>query len=193
MIAPWYFPHVIGRFLLGYYAGRRRLLDGDGAAHLPLFRRLAGWGLAVGVAGAAVHIVIADTSLLEGYELLLPAWLALGVLAEVAMLGLALAYASIAVLLIQRPRARRVLLVLAPVGRMPLTTYLCQSVAATFVFYGWGLDQAGRLGAAGCLGASIIIYSLQIAVAHLWLRRYRFGPAEWLWRTLAYGRPPAMR
>jgi len=192
MIAAWYFPWAIGRFLLGYHAGKRRLFDGDGAAHLPLFRRLVGWGLAIGVAWAAARLLL-ESSWMADLELLLPAQLALVALGELAMLGLAAAYASIAVLLMQRPAGRRALLVLAPVGRMPLTTYLCQSVAATFVFYGWGLDRAGRLGAAGCLGVSIVIFALQIAAAHLWLRRFRFGPAEWLWRTLAYGRRPPMR
>jgi uncharacterized protein len=191
-IAPWYFLHNVGRFLLGYYAGRRHLFDGDGAAHLPLFRRLVAWGLAIGILGAAARL-LHDSSLMAGRELLLPAQLGLRALVDLATLGLAAAYASIAVLLFQRPAWRRVLLVLAPVGRMPLTTYLSQSVAATFVFYGWGLDQAGTLGAAGCLGVAFVVFSLQIAVAHLWLRRFRFGPAEWLWRTLSYGRPPAMR
>jgi uncharacterized protein len=191
-IAPWYFLWNVGRFLLGYYAGKRRLFDGDGAAHLPLFRRLLAWGLAIGILGAAARL-LHDSSLMASYELLLPAQLGLRTLVELALLGLAAAYASIAVLLFQRPAWRRVLLVLAPVGRMPLTTYLSQSVAATFVFYGWGLDQAGTLGAAGCLGVAFVIFSLQIAVAHLWLRRFRFGPAEWVWRTLAYGRRPSMR
>ena len=168
------------------------LFDGDGAAHLPLFRRLLAWGLAVGLAGAAMRLLL-ESSLMADVELLLPARLALGVLFELSTLGLTAAYASIAVLLLQRPPWRRVLLVLAPVGRMPLTTYLVQSVAATFVFYGWGLDRAGRLGAAGCLGVSIVIFALEIAAAHLWLRRFRFGPAEWLWRSLAYGRRPPMR
>ena len=192
MIAAWYFPWLVGRFLLGYYAGRRRLFDADGAAHLPLFRRLIPWGLALGVAGAAAHLIL-QSSLMADHELLLPARLAVVTLAEAATLGLAAAYTSITVLLLQRRTWRRLLLVLAPAGRMPLTTYLSQSVAATFVFYGWGLDLAGRTGAAGCLGISGLVFALQVAVAHLWLRRFRFGPAEWLWRTLAYGRRPPMR
>jgi uncharacterized protein len=192
VIAAWYFPWLVGRFLLGYYAGQRRLFDADGAAHLPLFRRLVPWGLAIGVAGAAARVVL-GSSLMAGHELLLPARLGVILLLELSTLGLTAAYASIGILLLQRPRWRRALLVLAPVGRMPLTTYLSQSVAATFVFYGWGLDRAGRTGAAGCLAISIAIFSLQIAAAHLWLRRFRYGPAEWLWRTLAYGRRPLMR
>lgn len=93
----------------------------------------------------------------------------------------------------QRPAARRTLLVLAPVGRMPLTTYLCQSVVTTFVFYGWGLGLTSKVGSAGCLAITLGIFALQVAVAHLWLRRFRFGPAEWLWRTLVYRRVQPMR
>jgi uncharacterized protein len=192
MIAAWYFPWLVGRFLLGYYAGQRRLFDGDGAAHLPLFRRLVPWGLAIGAADATVRLLL-QSSLMAGRELLLPTRLGVILLIELSTLGLVAAYASIAVLLLQRPAWRRVLLVVAPVGRMPLTTYLSQSVAATFVFYGWGLDRAGRTAAAGCLAISVVIFALQIAVAHLWLRRFCYGPAEWLWRTLAYGRRPPMR
>jgi uncharacterized protein len=76
---------------------------------------------------------------------------------------------------------------------MPLTVYLSQSIAAMAVFYGWGLGLAGRVGPAACLAISVAIFSLQLAACHLWLRRYRFGPLEWLWRSLAYGRRQPMR
>jgi uncharacterized protein len=192
VIAGWYFPWLVGRFLLGLYAGKRRLFEDGGATHLPLFRRLVPWGLALGVAGAAMHLLL-GSRLMADRELLLPARLGVSLVFELTTLGQAAAYASIAVLLMQRPAWRRLLLVVAPAGRMPLTTYLSQSVAAGFVFYGWGLDRAGRTGAAGDLGIAVVIFALQIAAAHLWLRRFRFGPAEWLWRTLAYGRRPPMR
>ena len=84
-------------------------------------------------------------------------------------------------------------MIAAPIGRMPLTVYLSQSAIATFMFYGWGLGLSGKVGAAGCLGISTAIFALQIAACRLWLRRYRFGPVEWLWRTLAYGRRQPMR
>jgi uncharacterized protein len=118
---------------------------------------------------------------------------ALTALHELAWLGLAVAYASGIVLLLQRPAARRALLVLAPLGRMPLTTYLSQSVVITFVFYGWGLGLTGQLGTAACLGLCVAVFAAQIAIARLWLARFRFGPAEWLWRTLTYGRLQPMR
>jgi uncharacterized protein len=191
-VGPWYLPWLVGHFLLGCYAGKRRLFAADGAEHLPLFRRLLGWGLAFGVVGSATSLLW-HSSLMADVVPLLPARLGLVVLSELTLLGLALAYASAIVLMMQRPRARRYLLVLAPVGRMPLTTYLSQSVATTFVFYGWGLGLMGKIGSAGCLAITLVIYALQIVVSHLWLRRFRFGPAEWLWRTLVYRRVQPMR
>jgi len=191
-VAPWYFPWLLGRFLLGYWAGMRHLFVDGGVAHLPVFRRLLIWGLVFGVAGSAMAVV-RRSSLMADVELLLPAQLGLAALGELAFLGLAAAYASAIVLLMQRSRPRRYLLVLAPVGRMPLTTYLSQSVATTFVFYGWGLGLTGTLGSAGCLALAVVIFALQIVASHWWLRRFRFGPVEWLWRTLVYRRVQPMR
>jgi uncharacterized protein len=188
----WYPAWVLGRFLLGYYAGLRRLFDGDGAAHLPLFRRLLLWGTVLGVLATAV-VWISRSPLAAGYEPLAPARLALTAAGEISILAMTAAYVALAVVLVQRPRWRRVLMLVAPAGRMPLTVYLSQSVVATFVFYGWGLGQAGELGSAACLGLSTGVFALQVAACRLWLRRYRFGPVEWLWRSLAYGRRQPMR
>jgi uncharacterized protein len=100
---------------------------------------------------------------------------------------------GIVVLLMQRPRWRRILSILAPVGRMALTTYFSQSLFCTFVFYGWGLGWAGSVGTAGCLGLALAIFTVQVAICHLWLRRFRFGPLEWLWRSAVYLKVQPMR
>jgi uncharacterized protein len=186
----WYFPWLAGRFLLGYYAGKRRLFADGGATHLSLFRRLAAWGLGLGGL-AAILTTLRHTML--GPTLALPIQLGYVIVSELAMLGVGVGYASAIVVLMQRAAPRRWLMILAPVGRMPLTIYLTQSVAATFIFYGWGLGLVGQIGAAGCLAISLAIFALQIAVSHAWLRRFRFGPAEWLWRTLVYRRRQPMR
>lgn len=187
----WYFPWLAGRFLLGYLVGARRLLADGGAAHLALFRRLAAWGLGLG--GVAAILTTLRRAALGPAPLALPAQLGFVVVGELGMLGVAIGYASVIVLLMQRPVPRRWLMILAPVGRMPLTVYLTQSVAATFVFYGWGLGLAGQIGAAGGLAISLAIFALQIAASHAWLRRFQFGPAEWVWRTLVYRRRQPMR
>jgi uncharacterized protein len=191
-VAAWYLPWLLGRFLIGYYAGRRGLFDRDGVDHLPLFRRVLAWGLVCGAAGVPA-IVLRGSGALNRGELPLAVKLGLVALNELAWLGLAAAYASAIVLLMQRPAARRWLLVLAPVGRMPLTTYLSQSLIATYLFYGWGLGLLGRIGSAGCLAIALAIYAAQVLACRLWLAWFQLGPVEWLWRTLVYLHAPPMR
>ncbi len=76
---------------------------------------------------------------------------------------------------------------------MALTNYLLQSLIYTTIFYGYGLGLVGQLGAAMGLGLAIDIYALQIPFSIWWLRRFRFGPMEWLWRSLTYGRIQPLR
>jgi len=56
-----------------------------------------------------------------------------------------------------------------------------------------GLGWAGSVGAAGCLGFSIVLFALQVAWSHLWLHYFKLGPLEWVWRWLVYLKRPAMR
>ena len=111
----------------------------------------------------------------------------------VAQPAMSMAYVCGIILLFQRPAWRRRLLVLAPVGRMALTNYLTQSVVAMALFYGIGFGLAGKVGPTIQVALSIAIIAAQAAISRWWLARYRFGPAEWLWRSLTYGRRQPMR
>lgn len=82
---------------------------------------------------------------------------------------------------------------LAPVGQMALTNYLTHSLIYLALFYGFGLALLGRVGATFCLALSVVIFSAQALSSAWWLRRFRFGPAEWLWRLLTYGSGQPMR
>jgi uncharacterized protein len=188
----WYFFWIVGRFLLGYIVGRRRWFERDGADHLPAFRKLLWWGLAAAALGTA-QIVAHHLGLLPRVGGSAPLAIVYSVVAQLDHFGMAFACVAGVVLLVQRPRGRRALAVIAPLGRMPLTTYLTQSLVATFVFYHWGLGWAGSVGAAGCLGFSIVLFALQVAGAHLWLHYFKLGPLEWVWRWLVYLKRPAMR
>lgn len=191
-IYAWYYPWLLGRFLLGYVAGTERWFEGDGAGHLARFRKLLVYGLIAGAAGTAM-VIVEGSGALDGYELTVPARLGAVALHELGLLGLAAVYLAALVLCMQRPAWRRVLRIVAPAGRMPLTTYLSQSAICTFLFYGWGLGWSGHVGPAGCLGLALAIFALQVGACRLWLRWFRFGPLEWVWRTVVYLRPQPMR
>jgi len=74
------------------------------------------------------------------------------------------------------------------VGRTALTNYLLQSVIGTLLFYSYGLGLFGQLGPALLLPLTFVIFALQVWASGWWVERFRFGPMEWLWRSLTYGR-----
>ena len=82
---------------------------------------------------------------------------------------------------------RHRLALIAPVGRMALTNYVSHSLILTTVFNGYGLGLQ-KIGAFAALALAVLIFCLQVALSTWWLGRFRFGPLEWLWRSLTYGR-----
>ncbi|MCC6425321.1 MAG: DUF418 domain-containing protein [Phycisphaerales bacterium] len=99
---------------------------------------------------------------------------------------LALAYIGVITLLVHRGSLRPVTGALARVGRMALTNYLMQTVAATFIFYWWGLGLFGEVSGAACVGIVVGIYLVQVAFSAVWMRFFLYGPMEWLWRSVTY-------
>lgn len=77
---------------------------------------------------------------------------------------------------------------IAPVGRMAFTNYLMQSIIATTIFYGHGFGLFGTIGRAEHWLVIIPVWTAQIVISKWWLEKYKFGPAEWGWRTLTYGK-----
>lgn len=106
--------------------------------------------------------------------------------------GTAVAYAAILILLLQKFRTSRLFNPLAATGRMALTTYLTQSVVCTLLFYGYGLGWYDKVSFTGKFVITIILFACQMVISSWWLKRFRFGPVEWLWRRLSYGRPLRM-
>jgi uncharacterized protein len=185
---------VLAMFLLGLYAGRRGILA-DLPAHRGLLRRVRFWGLLLGLTFSTLLLLAqAQLSLFAGLGVLLLAHSLTGPL-------LALGYAATLVLLHGsqdeakplRPRWRALLAPLGAVGRMALTNYLLQTLICTTLFYGYGFGLYGQVGAALGFVLTLAIFALQVGWSVWWLRRFQFGPAEWLWRTLTYGRAQPMR
>ncbi len=81
---------------------------------------------------------------------------------------------------------------LAPPGRMALTNYLLQTLICTTIFYAYGLALFNRVGPALTVVFTLVIYAAEVAFSGWWLRRFRFGPLEWVWRTLTYGHRPGL-
>ena len=178
------FPLTVGRFFLGFYAGRRRLLH-NVSANLPFFRKLFWWSLPVGLLSSGLFVI--GTELLRA-EIINPTslWRILLIIpTEISSLALCLFYVATLTLLYQRSAWQRRLSLLAPLGRMALTNYLMQTLLCLLIFYGGG--QIGQTGAATCVLIALVIYTAQVMLSSLWLKRFKMGPVEWLWRTMSYG------
>lgn len=176
--ALFWMPPVLGYFLLG----RWLLLSGRlqaPHAHAPWLRRWRLLGLASGI-----PVSIAAAWLMHGLVISIPSpdlFLAQLLFVTGAAL-LAIGYLCTVVL------AARPLAWLAPVGRMALSNYLLQSLFWTAVFYGYGLGLWGQVPRAVQPLCVVLFFAVQVVLSHWWLQRFRFGPAEWLWRVLSYGR-----
>lgn len=178
---------VLATFLIGLWIGRNGIYMNP-EAWRPLLVRVRFWGFAVGLPG---NLLLAALSRGDSYERLAALGLLESSLYAVAVPALALAYAAtFALLWVAAPRR---LALFEPVGRMALTNYLLQSVIGLLMFKTVGFGMMGRVSVTAGTLLVFIVYSLQVIFSHAWLLRYRFGPAEWLWRSLTYGKRQPMR
>jgi uncharacterized protein len=182
-------PNVLAMFLVGLYFGKRKLIA-NAATSLPLYRRLLVIGLAIGL---PLNFLFAFYTLEQSRAILNAQTLLAMVGQGLGAPFLTLAYASAVILLAHAPASARFMAFLAPVGRMALTNYLLQSLICSIIFYGYGLGLFGQIGTATGLVLAVVIFALQIPLSNWWLSHFRFGPAEWLWRTLTYLRIQPMR
>ena len=193
-------------FLAGLWAGRRRAFEQSEAQHAR-WRRLLRWtsGLSLAIPLLAAALFMAGRALGGGAQGgggaepgVLPdltAWPAVVGLCvfDTWNAAMTLLYVSAFVLLFQRPRWRQRLLSFAPVGRMALSCYVGQTIVGSFVFFGFGLGLLGRFGNSVTLPLGALVFVLQALACAWWLQRFRFGPLEWLWRSLTWLRLEPLR
>jgi uncharacterized protein len=184
--------YLLGLFLLGLYVGRRRMFQ-NVSAHRALLRRLVIWGIPIGLI-AGIVLAVMQVGFEPG-EIMAKPWLALvfTVLSMLSMPPLAAGYVAAVTLLLEKPQWADRLSIFAPVGRMALTNYLLQTVILVSIVNGYGLGMIGHIGPAFGLVMALTLYSLQMIWSPIWLNHFRFGPMEWLWRSLTYGTPQPMR
>jgi uncharacterized protein len=186
MVMGW---QILGLFLLGAWFVRSGAIARP--AEFPrLYARLRWVALPAGLAMVLASFALMPTMDFARMDMVV------GVASALAMAGsllMCLGYAAWLVRGLQSPRWAGVLGLLAPAGRMALTNYLAQSVVCTLVFYGYGLGYFEQLPRAWQVPFVLALFALQVAFSHWWLARFRYGPAEWLWRTATYGRLPPMR
>ncbi len=176
-------PPVLGFFLIGrWLIATGRLTRPN--EHRMWFRRWRSRGLLIGL-----PLAVAGAVLIHDANMMIPTLpSALGLtLTAIAGVLLSLAYLSAVTLGANR------LAFLAPAGRMALTNYLAQSLLWTWIIYGHGFGLWGQLPRSLQLVLALVFFAAQVIVSAWWLGRFRFGPAEWLWRSLTYWQLQPMR
>lgn len=173
---------TMGLFLLGLYAGRKKVFE-----NIPFFKKLIRLGLwmllgCVVFAGLlALIIFVAKVEMSQAVQFLLG-----GTVYDVFNIALAAIYVGLIVTAFQREKWHRRLMNFYEVGRMGLTSYLMQALIGTWLLFSYGLALLGNFGASVWVAISLIVFILQIIFSKWWLGRFQYGPAEWLWRSLTY-------
>ena len=190
LIVGWFF-YALGRFLIGAWVGRHGWIT-RARDYLPQWRRLLRWILPLGLVLEAIATLLAESPLL-------PPWRHRQFLADLTHLFavpvLAAGYVSALVVAWHSRLGAKLLAPFAASGRMALTNYLTQSFVIAFVLFGVGpgLALAGKIGTTALLAIVVVTYAAQLVFSRWWLGRFAYGPMEWVWRALTYGRMPSMR
>ena len=176
-------PKVLGMFLLGFYAGRKMMylhLEN----YVSLFKKLRLWGFVVGIPAAVA------CTYFEIFQKHIPNPIGLGhtFFYALSVVPLSLAYASVICLRWIKKKGNSKLKVLAPMGRMALTNYLMQTILGIIIYYGVGLGYGGHIGPAVFIPIGLCVYTLQIIYSNIWFKYFNYGPMEWIWRMLTYGK-----
>lgn len=183
-IWPYMAFNILAMFLMGLAVGKKRIIE-NVDTHLLLIRKVLIAGFVAGISGNAIYVLAGEST----HRYIPSVRLLLSIAGQTfGAPALALFYMAALVLLARKQLPGKLLKPLASVGRMAITNYLSHSLICTLIFFGYGLGFYGRIGTAAGVLLTVLIYLVQIPFSVFWLKHFRFGPMEWLWRTLTYGK-----
>lgn len=178
---------VGGLMLLGMALMKLGIISGERSAAYYRKMLLIGYG-----AGLPIALFSAWNMQAHGWDM---TWIFRvgGMPNYVASILIAFGHIALVMLIVKRGAMQRLMARFAAVGRMAFTNYLMHSIILTTVFYGYGFGLFGAIPRAWQMAIVAAVLSLQLWYSPLWLRHFRFGPAEWAWRSLSYWRLQPMR
>ncbi|MBD5356830.1 MAG: DUF418 domain-containing protein [Bacteroides sp.] len=171
---------VFGLFLIGFVVGRHKVYA-DLKTHAKLLRKVALWGGIIGIPLSVVYAVSGMGGHPWGNGLH-------AFLYAVSVYPLGFAYAALLGLFCIRHSNLVIWKIFATPGRMALTNYISQSVIGMFLFYGIGFALGASMGLGETELIALGVFTFQILCSISWLKVFRFGPLEWIWRMLTYGK-----
>ena len=173
------FTTTLGLFILGYYLASTKFFTGYIKS-----KKLLVISLAAGIictfsakwTGGSITLFPPILSNTFYYKTILYA----------GQLSLSLFYMSFIANIAGTAIGKRISEFLKPVGRMALSNYIFQTLICIIIFYNFGFNLIGTIGLVYIIGIAILIQIAQILLSRIWLKYYRFGPMEWIWRSLTY-------
>lgn len=174
---------LIGLFIIGLLIGRSGIHKDEvkmvkysrialpySVAVMVIFYSIAWWLPTTGIEGAALDTGV---TLFKNF----------------AALGHTMLYVCLFMLAYYQWNARKALDYLSPVGKMSVTNYMLQSWLGVFLFYGFGAYLTPYCGPtwSACVGLCIAL--AQVLLSNWWMKKYYYGPVEWLWRVCTWMRP----
>ena len=177
---------MFSMFLLGLWCWRTGLVKSI-EQRLPFVRLVMWISLVIGLVGCSLSLRGEMAAADQGAAMQLAAFVG----QELGAPALGIFYMCAITLLYFSGLGRRLLGALAPVGRMAMSNYVFQSIVCTSIFYSYGLGLYGRTTYGENVLIALGMFVLQLVVSHAWLRRFSFGPLEWVLRSFVYLRRPA--
>lgn len=175
-------PSILALFLCGFYIGKKKIFS-NLSENRVLLRKALLWGLILGAFFMSLFVAVE-----AGYwQTGIPARSALLLVSNhAASFFLFPAYIALILLLLQGNLFNLLLKPFSAAGRMSLTNYLSQTIICIIIFNGFGFGLVNRLSVTEGLSLALAIFVLQVIWSNIWLRKFRYGPMEWLWRVLTY-------
>ncbi len=174
---------VLAMFLLGLYIGRHQIFM-QLKQFKPMLKKVQwlGWGL--GIPAGLLHAYFE----MDGKRLPAASGLFDTLFYALNVAPLALGYAATIALWYVNGKMIPQLKPLRHVGRMALTNYFMQSIMAIAIYYGIGMGLGAKFGPAFFMPIAIGIFFRQVIYSKIWMTYFNYGPLEWIWRMLTYGR-----
>lgn len=175
---------VMGLFLIGFVVGRKKIYA-DLKAHTKLLKEVTAWGLSTGLPISVLYAISGVNGHCWGNTVHT-------LLYTLSVYSLGFAYAAILGLVCIGHKDWAIWKWFAWPGRMALTNYISQSLIGMWLFYGVGLGLGASIGLSFTELVAMAVFLFQILFSKAWLSFFRYGPLEWIWRMLTYGKylPP---
>ncbi len=171
-------------FLIGLYVGRSGFFK-DISSNKTFIKKTLIYSIILFVVAI---LITAGAFLSMGKNFSINTWNAMIGFAGYDLINLSMTviYIIFFIKLYRKESIQKWLLRLAPYGRMALTNYILQSLIGTFLLYGWGLHYLGVILNRYVFIIAILLIVIQIILSKYWLKYFRYGPLEWIWRSLTF-------